>query len=135
ELAMPSMLWCSATQKRVKPAASAQRASARALPSASPGVPPTLIGARSSTEMATVASRLTSRGTPPRPSGMVVPVEVVPDPVAVDEFHLNALGGNREMPLAAIAALPDEALGEIDRHPVIGAGHRTVERGVLHLPT
>src|SRR5215469_759125 len=50
ELAMPGMPWCSATQNRVKPSRSARAASSVVARSASPAVPPSGMGARSSTE-------------------------------------------------------------------------------------
>src|SRR3989344_2108476 len=54
---MPSMLWCSATQKRWKPSPSTCRASARALCSAWAGVPSSRIGARSRAEKRVWAMR------------------------------------------------------------------------------
>ena len=50
ELAMPGMPWCSATQNRVKPRRSACLASSIVARSAAPAVPPSGMGARSSTE-------------------------------------------------------------------------------------
>src|SRR5215472_14835777 len=50
ELAMPGMPWCSATQNRVKPSCSARAASSVVARSAWPAVPPSGMGARSSTE-------------------------------------------------------------------------------------
>jgi hypothetical protein len=54
---MPARLWCSASQKRSKPAASACCARSRALAKASAGVKPSLMLARSSTESFTIAPR------------------------------------------------------------------------------
>jgi len=56
-LAMPARLWCSASQKRSKPAASACCARSRALAKASAGVKPSPMLARSSTESFTIAPR------------------------------------------------------------------------------
>src|SRR5690606_16711737 len=53
---MPSMLWCSATQKRVKPSRSTCCASASELRRASAGVPSSRTGARSRVEKRTLSS-------------------------------------------------------------------------------
>src|SRR5580704_16917183 len=53
ELAMPGMLWCSATQNRRNPSRSACRARSMVARSASPAFPPSGTGARSRTESGT----------------------------------------------------------------------------------
>ncbi len=53
ELAMPGMLWCSATQNRRNPRRSACRAKSIVARRAPPAVPPSGTGARSSTERGT----------------------------------------------------------------------------------
>ena len=51
-LAIPGMLWCSATQYRRYPSASARRARSRELRIESAGLPPSVMGERSRTESA-----------------------------------------------------------------------------------
>jgi hypothetical protein len=53
ELAMPGMLWCSATQNRRNPRRSACRAKSIVARRAPPAVPPSGTGARSSTDRGT----------------------------------------------------------------------------------
>lgn len=56
ELAMPSMLWCSASQKRLKPRRSTWRARSRELCRASATLPPVRTGTRSSMDRGISAS-------------------------------------------------------------------------------
>src|SRR5829696_9413673 len=57
----------------------------------------------------------------------VRPVELVIDPVGVGEVQAEALGFDLERPDAALALLPDEAVGQDDVSHVGIAGHRILE--------
>src|ERR1700754_5230542 len=59
---MPVMLWCSASQYRWKPSASACWARSRELRSDSPGLEPRATGDRSSTENGIIRRHLRERG-------------------------------------------------------------------------
>ena len=79
ELAMPGMLWCSATQNRRNPRRSACRARSMVARSASPALPPSGTGARSRTESGTdsgpkVRAGLGSMSSTPGPNSEGRPV-------------------------------------------------------------